>query len=155
MASNIPDLKLEDVMLVWRNFGGKETAMNREGDRNFCVFLDPETVPVLQNDGWNVKFTRPSEDGDDGRPYLQVSLGYKVRPPMIWMISSRGRSGIMQDMVELLDDVDIRTADIIIHPYEWEVAGRRGVRAYVKTLYIVVEENELDLKYADVPEAKL
>ena len=45
-------LTLENVRILFRNFSGKETKYNREGNRNFCVILDDQVlVEQLQDEG--------------------------------------------------------------------------------------------------------
>lgn len=155
MAEN--QILIEDAQIRFRNFKGAEGQYNREGDRNFAVFLDEGIAKELEEDGWNVKRLKPLEDADPNTPpqaYLQVSVAYKNRPPKIFMISSRGRTPIDEDLVETLDWIDIKTADLIINPYEWSVNGKSGIKAYLKSLYVTVDEDALDLKYADVPDAQ-
>lgn len=147
------NITIEDAQIRFRNFSGKEGQFNREGDRNFVVLLDPDMANVLVQDGWNVKTLEAREEGDLAQPYLQVSVGYKAAPPQIVMITSRGRTQLSESEVALLDAVDIKTADLIIRPYVWEVSGKTGVKAYLKDLFITIEENALDLKYADLPDA--
>jgi hypothetical protein len=48
--------------------------------------------------------------------------------------------------------VEIERADVNINPYYWSVSGASGKKAYLKTLYLVVREDPLDLRYAHVPE---
>jgi hypothetical protein len=143
----------EDCRIVFRNFEGRETQYNRAGDRNFCVLLPAEMVDDLTEDGWNVKYLKAREEGVEDQPYLQVSVGYKYKPPKIVMITSRGRNDLSEDMIEMLDWVDIKTVDLIVRPYDWNVGGRSGKAAYVKTLYITINEDALELKYADLEEA--
>ena len=143
---------MEDARIIFRNFAGKEGQYNREGDRNFCVLLEPELAEVLERDGWNVKTLRAREEEDEPTPYLAVTVGYKGRPPKIYLINSRGRTAIDEDMVEMLDWVDIKQADLIIRPYEWTVSGNSGIKAYLASLYITIIEDELELKYADLDE---
>lgn len=151
-------LLIEDAQILFRNFAGKEGQYNAEGDRNFCVLLEPGLADLLAREGWNVKTLRAREEGDEPQPYIQVSVKYRgrngnvVRPPSIVMITSKGRSPLEEDMCELLDWVDIANVDLIIRPFEWSVNGKSGIKAYLKSIYITIQEDALALKYADVPE---
>lgn len=153
MARNDGTIVMEDATIRFRNFAGKEGMYNREGDRNFCVLLDPELANVLSKDGWNVKSLRAREEGEEDQPYLMVSVGFKGRPPKMIMITSRGRTNLGEDECELFDWVDIDKVDLMIRPYSWTVNGRSGIKAYLQSIYLTVAEDELALKYADVPEA--
>lgn len=149
---------LEGVRIIFRNFAGKEGMYNREGDRNFAVLLSPDEADQLSREGWNVKTTkdREADDGeiDPGEPYLPVSVGYKGRPPRVVMITSRGRTDLGQDEVEVLDYVDINNVDLIVRPYDWgPIRGETGRKAYVKSIYITINEDALEKKYGDVPNA--
>ena len=146
----------EDADIIFRNFKGEEGQYNREGDRNFAVLInDPKVVEALLDDGWNVKFLKPQDDDGEEQAYLQVSVNFKGRPPMIYMISSKGKEQLSEDIVELLDYVDIRTVDMILNPYNWNVNGKSGVKAYLEKLFVTIEEDALDRKYSDVPDASV
>lgn len=145
---------MEDAQIIFRNFSGKEGMYNREGDRNFCVVLYPEIAEAMMEDGWNVKQLKDRPDGSPGDYYLQVSVGFKGRPPRLVLISSAGRVELGQHECDLLDWVDIRQADLIVRPYHWSVSGKQGVKAYLKTLFIHQNEDYFELKYADVPLAE-
>lgn len=146
-------LLINDAHILFRNFAGKEGKYNREGDRNFCVLLeDPEVTQQLVTDGWNVKYLRAREEDDVDQPYLQISVSYRKIPPSIAMISSRGKTILEESMIELLDLVEIEAADVNINPYEWAVNGSTGKKAYLKTLYLTIREDPLDLRYAHIPE---
>jgi len=142
----------EGARIIFRNFEGKEGLYNREGDRNFSVILDPAIGDQMKEDGWNVKKPQPREDGETRDPYLQVSVSFKNRPPRIVMITSRGRTDVPEDLLPVLDWVDIANVDLIVNPYQWSVNGRNGVKAYLKSIYITIQEDALELKYADVQE---
>lgn len=142
---------MEDVRIIFRNFAGREGQFNREGDRNFAVILeDPKLVKQLVADGWNVKYLKPREEGDEEQPYLQVSVNFKGRPPRIVMVTSRGRTTLTEDECEMLDWADIRTCDLIVRPYEWAVSGKSGIKAYLQSIFVTIEEDALELKYADI-----
>ena len=141
---------LENVRIVFRNFTGKEGKYNREGDRNFGVLLDDDVATAMAKDGWNVKWLKAREEDDDEQAYLSVSVSYKGRPPRVFMITSRGRTPLSEDEVEVLDWVDIRTVDLIVRPYEWAVNGKTGIKAYLKSIFVTINEDALELKYADL-----
>jgi len=146
---------MEDARILFRNFTGKEGQYNREGDRNFCVILLPEIAEAMAEDGWNIKQLKSREEGVPGDYYLQVSVGFKGRPPRLVLISSKGRVELSQHECEILDWVDILRTDLIIRPYHWTVNGNSGVKAYLKTLFVHLNEDYLELKYADVPLAEI
>lgn len=150
MAGNDGNVVMENVRIIFRNFKGKEGMYNREGDRNFAVLLDEKTAKLMSDDGWNVKYLKAREEGDEEQAYLQVSVNFKGRPPRIVMITSRGRTDLGEDECELLDWADIRNVDLIVRPYDWSVNGKTGTKAYLKSLFVTIEEDELELKYADV-----
>lgn len=145
---------MEDVKIIFRNFAGREGQYNREGDRNFCVLLDPETATHMEADGWNVKYLKVREDDDSEeevpQAYLQVSVNFKGRPPRIVMITARGRTTLGEEEVEILDWADIRTVDMIIRPYEWAVNTKTGIKAYLQSIFVTIDEDALELKYADL-----
>lgn len=140
----------ENAHIIFRNFQGKESQYNREGDRNFCVVLTPETAEEMVRDGWNVKQTRARDD-EAGDHYIQVSIGYKYRAPNVFMVTTRGRTALSESELELLDYADFENVDLIVRPYEWTIGGRSGITAYLQTLYVTIREDYLMQKYADVP----
>lgn len=145
-------LTIENAQILFRNFAGKEGMYNREGDRNFCVLLENDAAEEMARDGWNIKYLKPREDDEEPmpKPYLQVSVGYKARPPLIAMITSRGRVDLSEHEVEVLDWVDLKNVDLIIRPYNWAVSGKTGVKAYLSSIFITIQENYLEQKYAEV-----
>ena len=146
----IPPLTIENARLIYRNFGGRQTTYNAAGDRNFAIVLeDPQLIADLRRDGWNVKEKDPKEEGDESWFFLPVSVGYKFRPPVITRLTTSGRMRITEELVEMLDYEDIIVCDVTLNPYEWEMpSGASGVKAYLKTMYITVEEDALEAKYA-------
>jgi hypothetical protein len=150
MAYDDNNVIMEDVRIIFRNFSGKEGQYNREGDRNFAVLLNDDVATAMAKDGWNVKWLKAREEGEAEQAYLQVSVNFKGRPPQIVMITSRGRSHLGEGEVELLDWADIRIVDLIVRPYEWLVNGKTGIKAYLKSIFVTIEEDALELKYADI-----
>ena len=138
----------------WRNFEGKAGKFNAEGDRNFCLVIDPDSADTLQAEGFNIRFLKPRDESDDPVPYLPVKVAYgKGRPPKIVMMTKRGKTELDETSVSNLDWADIEKADIAINPYHYNVSGREGVKAYLKTMYVTIVEDEFEDRYYDVPES--
>jgi len=152
MSKNDGTIVMEGVQILFRNFAGEEGQYNREGDRNFAVLLDEKTAQELGEDGWNVKVLKPREEEEEDveRPYLPVSVSFKGRPPRIVMITSRGKTVLGEDEVAMLDWADITNVDLIVRPYNWEVNNKTGIKAYLQSLYVTIEEDELERKYAEI-----
>lgn len=145
---------MENVRLIFRNFTGKEGQYNREGDRNFGVIIPDDTAEAMLADGWNIKYLKPREDDDPEEApvaWLPVKVGYgKGRPPKIMMVTERGRTALDEDTVDTLDWADITNVDLIVRPYNYEVSGRTGIAAYVQSMYVTIEEDALERKYAEL-----
>lgn len=147
---------MEGVRIVFRNFSGKEGQFNREGDRNFAVLLDDTTANAMAEDNWNIKWLQPrGEEEEDAMPqaYLPVAVNFKGRPPRIVLITSRGRTNLDEDAIEMLDWADIINVDLIVRPYEWNVNEKSGVKAYLQSMYVTIEEDALERKYAELDQA--
>lgn len=153
MAGQVKDnVTIENAKIIFRNFSGKPSKYNAEGQRNFCVILeDREVASAMKTDGWNVRELQPRDDGDEPVPYLQVAVSFENIPPMIKLITKNNQTLLDDNTVNMLDWADILTADLIIRPYNWEVNGKSGVKAYLKSLYVTIQEDELAAKY-DTPE---
>lgn len=171
--NRMADLNIEGAKLVFRNFSGKESEFNREGDRNFAVVLeDPNVAAQLSADGWNVH-VRPKEraDRDDMRScrsfeerfqfvqgrgivedtlfYVSVNVRFDKRPPKIYMVAGSKKKPILldEDTVGQLDHADIVNVDLTINPSAWSNSRGSGITAYCKTMYVTIQEDAFAAKY--------
>ena len=156
MRSNNPrTFTVEDAELKWLNFSGAESQYNREGDRNFSLVLPEPLAQQLLEDGWNVKQVADDEEGNPGFYHISVAVRYDVRPPKIVMITSTGRHILEENEVGALDWANIRTVDLIVREYAWEYGGKTGIKAYLQSMYITIEEDELERKYAQMEDPNI
>lgn len=150
MASKIA---IENAQIRFRNFSGKPGEYNLQGFRNFCVLLDEELAVRLQTDGWNVKRLKPKSDDDYPEPYLSVTVSFKIKQPRVVLIATNGKSILTEETVGLIDFADITYVDLVIEPSEWNVNGKSGIKAYLSSIYVTVQEDEFEKKYYDTPDS--
>lgn len=141
-------LKIENAKIFWTNFAGKERENNAAGKRNFCVEIPADIAENLRADGWNVKYTKDSEEYGGSKPYLQVEVKYGAYPPKIYKVTSRNKTLLDEDVVGDLDKDEITNVDLYISPYHWTVGSKSGIKAYVDKMWVTIEEDDLTKKYA-------
>jgi len=149
---------MESVHLIYRNFSGRKSQFNRDGVPEFSVLLDDEVANVLATDGWNVKWLKPRDEEEEAEDKPQAFLPVAVKfdsfkPPRVVLITSRGRSNLDERSVEMLDWADILNVDLIVRPYPWDVNGKTGIKAYLQSMYVTIEEDPLEQKYAELDHA--
>lgn len=142
-------LTIENCRIIFRNFSGKEKKFNPAGVRNFSVVLDAETAMSLKDDGFNIK-ERPPKDPQDELLYtLPVAVRYDNFPPNIYLICGKKKTLLDEDSVGSLDYATITNVDLTISCSHWETAAGSGIKAYVKSMYVTIERDELAAKYSE------
>ena len=145
---------IDEARIMFRNFEGKPGQFNAAGQRNFHVLLPPEVAAALEADGFNVKYLKPREEGDIPQAHLKVNVKMDSKqPPKIFIVTSKGRRQLTEDMLPMVDWADFANVDLIFSRYkrDWP-DGRTTVTAYLQTFFGTIREDELELRYADVPE---
>lgn len=149
----LSNIDIENARIGFRNFSGKGGKYNVEGNRNFAVFLETDFAKKLEADGWNVKWLEPREKDEAPQPILQVKVAFNNYPPKITLIGNGKPTLVSEESVNILDWAEIENVDLIIRPYSWDVNGKKGVKAYLKTMYITVATDRFAEKYRDYPES--
>jgi len=136
-------VQLDNMRIVFRNFNGRKMQYNQEGDRNFAVvFKDQDLAQRLADEGYNVKFKPPREEGELPFMFLKVKLKYNSeRPgsnPSIYLRSGSNMVLLNEQTVGCLDDITIDHVDLDIRPYDY--IGRDGTpgrTAYLQSMMVV------------------
>lgn len=153
-------LKFYDVdgrAIRFRNFAGKAGKFNTEGERNFCLVLDPKDAEEMTEEGYNVKWLKAKDETDVDIPYIKVKVPFRNRygeptrrPPKIVQITKAGKTTLNEESVTNLDWAEIEKADISIRPNEYE-PGK--ITAYLKTMYVTLMQDDFEDRYYDVPDS--
>lgn len=132
------NMRLENVTIgfgSYRNFSGVKTEYNKAGERKFTIFLPQAVADELEDIGWYVRHKPPYREGEDPQNLMDVAVAFDPYPPTVILIAHDGtRTYLNESNVGILDNTDIEKADLEIRPYNWDVNGKTGTKAYVKEL---------------------
>jgi hypothetical protein len=148
-----PELQIDGATLIFKNFAGREREFNEQGKRNFSILLTEEVARPLMAERWNVKEMRKLDPDSEQMYHLPVTVSYKVRPPAVFLITSRGKSPLGEDLVEEMDNLAFTNVDVIVNGYDWfiERTKKGGRKAYLQTMFATMYEDALMQRYMDVP----
>lgn len=148
-------LQIDNARIIFRNFRGEGGKFNKEGDRNFALIIpDQEMAEALQEDtnkfgaGWNVKIKPPREEGDEPFIYLPVKVKFNDRGPVVYLQSGKNRVKLDEESIAMLDDIDIRSVDLDIRPYDDEINGKPFRAAYLQSMCVVQEIDRFAARFA-------
>ena len=146
------ELVLENMQILFHNFTGLKGPYNDQGDRTFSILIeDVDLADDLANLGWAVKPLK-SEPDEEVNWHLPVKVNFNsAHPPQIVKVSPSTRRKVIltADTVEVLDVLDIDYVDVVLNPYSWTVNDKSGIKAYLRSMYVMIVESVLDLKWAD------
>lgn len=136
-------LIIRDARIIRKDFAGQK--FNRNGKREFSVILDdPAIAQQMAADGWNIKILKPREEGDLPGYCLPIQARYDNFPPRV-IVRRPGRPNqeLTEATIHHLDSMDIHRVHVNVNPSRWEVNGKVGVKAYLKSMIVDVNEDEL------------
>lgn len=147
-------LVIDNARIFYKNFSGRITDYNTNGDREFSVAIeDPDLADRLSDDGWNVRISKPKDPDQEPDHYITVTVSYKYDEPDIRVstgVVGKKESEQHEDTVGRLDKALIKEVRrLVINPYRWHKAGRTGLRGYLHSMYVVLEEDYFADLYAE------
>ena len=143
-------LQINDARIVFRNFRGEGGPYNREGDRNFALVIpNNDIADELIKDGWNVKIKEAREEGDQPFIFLTVKVKFNDRGPHIYLKTGEAVNKLDEETVSCIDDIDIRSVNLDIRPYDWDINGKTGRTAYLQSMEIIQEIDRFAARYAE------
>jgi len=149
LTKEVKIITFEDATLRFKNFRGAEKKFNAAGTRNFNVVVEPEMAQELIELGFNVK-EYTAEEGDSPEYMLKVNVSYKFRGPNVTLISSSGKTMLDEDTIEILDSSFIEKVDFNVNVSQYSNAQGDGYSLYLRNMYVSIEEDDLQQKYANV-----
>lgn len=143
------NISIEGCRIIFRNLAGAPDKFNPTGGvRTITVAIPNEMAPQLEEEGWNIKWLKPISEYDEPQASLKVKAAYGKNPPKIYICTSRNKELCTADTVGAIDYAEIENVDIVIRPYCYEnIAGKSGVSAYIKTMYVTIAEDPFSAKY--------
>ena len=144
-------LNIENATIGYRNFRGETSQFNQDGTKSFHVFLSDEDANRLSEEGWNVKWPKPrpdlSAEEDQRSPHMEITISEKFYPSKINLVAGDTLTRLDPEDADILDWSELDNVDLVIRPYNWEVNGNKGIKAYLKAGYFTIVTDEFASKY--------
>lgn len=142
-------LSIENARIIKRNFSGRDNIFNKNSSkkRSFCVCIDDEEqANALRSEGWNVR----EKDIDDNNKmyFIPVAITFDNYPPKVVMITNGRKVLLNESNIGNLDYAEIEYIDLVLRARVWEMGGKSGIKAYLKAIYVTVQEDMFAEKYA-------
>lgn len=140
------EVRIDDARITFRNFEGAEGKFNAAGNRNFSIFLPTDLAKKLQSEGWSIKWLDSYED-EPPQALINVKLNFGNYPPNVVLVADGQMTRLDPTNINILDFAELEKVDVILRGYQWEVSGKSGIKAYLKTGYFILVVDELAKKY--------
>ena len=145
------NITIEGARIIFRDFSGEKNRYNN--DRTFTLALDDILAERLKADGWPVRYLEPRNEEETATPILNVKVYFGKVPPQIVMITNGVKKDIDESNVNILDWANFENVDVKIRPFNYDFNGHTGIKAYLKSLWVTVAEDDLEAKYKNYPYA--
>lgn len=143
-------IQIDYPEITFRNFAGRETDFNEEGNRNFVLVIrDEEIANALADAGANINYKEPYREGDTGEWRLKVKVSYRFGGPIAHLVSNGRIKSLTEENIHILDGIDIQEVrGVDIRLSKWSRSGRSGYTAYLDKICVVQEVDRFLAEYA-------
>ena len=147
-------ITINDAHIIFCNLAGRKRKFNDEGKRNFNVILTEEQAQDLIDRGFYVRTMPPRNEDDEPRYLLKINVRMDSdRPPKVFLCTAKSKTPLTADMLSEIDNAEadrsIEKVDLTFSPYRSPTrTDSNGYSAYLHSLYVTVEEDELAARYA-------
>ena len=135
------NLILRNAKIIFNNFAGNPSKFDKEGKQSVTFDVTDAELP----DEWE-DATKDLVNDDTGeiKTILSAKIHWGTRPPIIKVVEDGKIIEIIHGSDELknVSQYICESADVVLRPYTYEVAGRKGVTTYVRTLYIHIVNDD-------------
>lgn len=137
-------LVVEDAKIFWTNFRGLGSKYNTPGHRNFCLALPKDAAADMAADGWNVKYTKPSNEEFEPEPYVSVNISWEYKKPFVTFTTNGRANEVGEEEIDILDTAEIERVDLALDlSVRTKDDGSTGIKGYVKSMDVVLYEDPI------------
>ena len=136
-------LKVDDAHIVYADFSGARYPFS-DGKRRFFISIDDDdAITALTNAGYNINHKEDRTPSDT----LKVNFSFKGRGPNIYLVTNGVYTKITEDNVADLDNLRFTHADMDLHGWDYEFAGKSGRTVYLNNLRLYQDVDRFAEEY--------
>ncbi len=143
-------ITVRNAVIMYKNFSGRKTDFNREGNRNFCLCLTTEAADRLLEEGLNVKERiRDGESSEDSLKYITIKVNLNSEyPPTIAtygtkLDGTKYKKVLTAETLGSLDFASFERVDLTFKLFHTVVLDKARTSAYLDDLRVVLRPSDL------------
>lgn len=78
-----------------------------------------------------------------------LKVKFNDRGPQVYLVSGGAHRHLDEELVSMIDEIDIRSVNLDVRPYDWEVNSKTGRTAYLQSMEVIQEIDRFAARYAE------
>lgn len=137
-------LQFDDVEIPFKNFSGRASDYNAEGNRNFTIRITKDIWEELKEEGWSGLSIYTNKDGDE-LYLMKIKLGYKFdNGPMVRVKAGKIKKTFDEGRIRELDNIYLISGSMDIKPSYWQRGKDKGISPWLKSAEFIMEVDRFD-----------